>query len=169
MSHLARSSCCRCCSCVVPASWAQADPAQVAKEPKFITPADGAFQLIDQPFQFGALELEGLCIFLDRKRGNCAACHVPPRFTDFGFHNTGASQDEYDTMHGAGSFAALSVPDLTTRNADPDRYLPATAAHPRALELFRAAAETDAPDVRTWGCGTSSGTPTSRTGASRET
>jgi cytochrome c peroxidase len=123
------------------------------EDPKFITPADGAFQLIDQPFQFGALELEGLRIFLDRKRGNCGACHVPPRFTDFGFHNTGASQDEYDTMHGAGSFAALSIPDLATRNAAPDRYLPATAAHPQALEPFRAAAATDAPgrtDLGLW-------------------
>ena len=115
------------------------------EEPKFITPADGAFQLIDQPFQFGSLELEGLRIFLDRKRGNCVACHTPPRFTDFGFHNTGASQEEYDAMHGAGSFAALAIPDLTTRNADPDRYLPATAAHPQALEPFRAPASADAP------------------------
>jgi cytochrome c peroxidase len=123
------------------------------EEPKFITPADGAFQLIDQLFQFGSLELEGLRIFLDRKRGNCVACHTPPRFTDFGFHNTGASQEEYDAMHGAGSFAALAIPDLTTRNADPDRYLPATAAHPQALEPFRAPASADAPgrtDLGMW-------------------
>jgi cytochrome c peroxidase len=123
------------------------------EDPKFITPADGAFQLIDQPFQFGSLELQGLRIFLDRKRGNCVACHTPPRFTDFGFHNTGASQEEYDAMHGAGSFAALAIPDLTTRNADPDRYLPATAAHPHALEPFRAPASADAPghtDLGMW-------------------
>lgn len=122
-------------------------------DPKFITPADGAFQLVDQPFQFGSLELEGLRLFLDRKRGNCVACHTPPRFTDFGFHNTGASQEEYDAVHGAGGFAALAIPDLTTRNADPDRYLPATAAHPQALEPFRAPASADAPgrtDLRMW-------------------
>src|SRR5262249_41351011 len=28
--------------------------------------------------------------------GNCVACHVPPLFTDFAFHNIGISQADYD-------------------------------------------------------------------------
>lgn len=41
--------------------------------------------------------------------GNCVACHPPPDFTDHSFHNVGASQGEYDQVHGAGSFARLEI------------------------------------------------------------
>jgi hypothetical protein len=57
---------------------------------------------------------------------------VPPHFTDFKFHNTGAAQDEYDAHHGAGAFVQLFVPDFTARNSDFDRWLPATPAHSKA-------------------------------------
>ena len=40
--------------------------------------------------------------------GNCIACHVPPNFTDLKFHNIGVAQEEYDGVHGAGSFAQLN-------------------------------------------------------------
>jgi cytochrome c peroxidase len=115
--------------------------------PQFVTdPADGHFTTHDQVFQFGQQELEGLKMFLtldDKKRppypgrtGNCAACHTPPAFTDFIFHNTGAAQEEYDSIHGAGSFDRLAVPDLTERQNDYNAYLPPTTNHPLATGRF---------------------------------
>src|SRR5262249_26019765 len=84
----------------------------------------GSFRYHAQPFAFGATELAGLKIFLkaavgavdgSQHAGNCAACHQAPNFSDFAFHNTGASQEEYDGVHGAGTFAALAIPDLSQR------------------------------------------------------
>jgi cytochrome c peroxidase len=121
--------------------------------PEPVTAADGAFLLIDQPFVFGDLELEGLRIFFDEKRGRCVTCHPPPLFTDFRFHNTGATQEEYDGLHGDGSFAALAIPDAATRTADPDAWLPATPSYPRAREPFRAIAAANTPgrtDLGMW-------------------
>jgi cytochrome c peroxidase len=66
------------------------------------------------PAGFGPDALTGMKIFFSaegRPAGNCAACHVPPLFTDFSFHNTGISQVEYDKVHGEGSFARLPIPD----------------------------------------------------------
>jgi cytochrome c peroxidase len=114
--------------------------------PVWVTASDGNFKYHNQPFQFGATEFAGLKIFLkaasagsgsDEHAGNCAACHTPPDFTDFQFHNNGLSQDEYETIHGAGSFTALYVPGLAERNANPDAWLPQTPAHPYAMETFR--------------------------------
>lgn len=111
--------------------------------PKFV--AKGSFAFHDQDFAFGALELQGLRVFLRETSpaliggaGNCASCHTPPDFTDFGLHNVGFTQDEHDAVHGPGAFLALTVPDLATRDADPDAYLPATSAHPNAAGPFRA-------------------------------
>ena len=128
--------------------------------PQFVTPADGTLQLHDHPFQFGADELAGLRIFFtesrhqatakqlrDRGVGNCIACHAAPDFTDFSFHNTGATQEEYDALHGQGSFAALSVPTLAVRNADPDQFLPPNAAYPHAHSPFRAVASAAEPGI----------------------
>lgn len=42
--------------------------------------------------------------------GNCVACHTPPYFTDFRLHNTGATQLEYDGVHGDGAFSRYAVP-----------------------------------------------------------
>src|ERR1019366_6007258 len=84
--------------------------------PTYITTSDGSFKYHATPYQFGATELAGLKIFLqsaatgtgsDQHAGNCAACHQAPDFTDFVFHNTGVSQDEYDTVHGTGAFVKL--------------------------------------------------------------
>jgi hypothetical protein len=110
----------------------------------------GSFQYHANPFQFGATEFAGLKIFLkaatgapdgSQHAGNCASCHQAPNFSDFSFHNTGASQEEYDAAHGAGAFMTLSIPSLADRNANYDLYLPATANHPNASESFRRAAD----------------------------
>jgi cytochrome c peroxidase len=117
--------------------------------PTYITAKDGSFKYHDQTYQFGPQELQGLLIFLkigsasggdDQHAGNCAACHLPPDFTDFSFHNTGVSQDEYDAVWGSGAFANLHVPSLTERNANFNQYMPASSAHPDAIEAFRRAA-----------------------------
>src|SRR5205085_2358780 len=67
---------------------------------------------------------------------NCAACHSPPAFTDFLFHNTGAAQEEYDAIHGAGAFMSVSVPGLSARLTNYDAFLPATTNHPNASGTF---------------------------------
>jgi cytochrome c peroxidase len=69
--------------------------------------------------------------------GNCASCHAAPNFTDFVFHCTGVSQEEYDAANGAGSFMNLAVPALAQRNANYNQYLPMTLNHPSASEAFR--------------------------------
>lgn len=123
--------------------------------PQFVTSnpnrPDGQFQFHTQSFEFGAQELEGLKMFLAEpsqippapaelaagRIGNCLAGHPAPNFTDFKFHNTGTTQIEYDAIHGNGSFMALAIPDLATRNTSPNQYLPATEQHPAAQEPFR--------------------------------
>jgi cytochrome c peroxidase len=117
----------------------------------FVLPdEDATFAFHLQTFRFGSEELRGLRIFLREPRGgareqttgvgNCVACHPLPDLTDFQAHNTGVSQRGYDALHGAGSFAALTIPDLGTRNAAPELYLPASPAHPLAVGPFRALA-----------------------------
>jgi cytochrome c peroxidase len=63
---------------------------------------------------FDAAALKGLKTFLTTSGsssvGNCVACHAPPLFTDFSFHNIGISQSEYDRVHGEGSFSHLEIP-----------------------------------------------------------
>ena len=122
----------------------------------------GSFKYHAQPFQFGPTEFAGLKIFLaaangatdgSQHAGNCAACHIAPNFTDFKFHNTGVSQEEYDAANGTGTFAALAIPDLATRSADYDAYLPITTTHPNATERFRHAAVAGNPqyaDLGLW-------------------
>lgn len=70
--------------------------------------AKGAVKLTKE---FNKAALQGMKIFLDSGRGNCAACHAPPLFTDQSFHNIGISQREYDRVHGDGTFAALQIPN----------------------------------------------------------
>lgn len=116
--------------------------------PIYITPADGSFNYHAQPYQFGALELQGLKIFLasaavgatGAHAGNCAACHQAPDFSDFVFHNNGVSQQEYDAANGSGMFMQLQIPTLEQRNAEFDAYMPMTPQHPSAIEPFRRAA-----------------------------
>ncbi len=113
---------------------------------KWIQPGVLRFKTLKQEFRFGPEELEGMKIFFSLARyatnsmsrsehgiGNCVACHFAPDFTDFNFHNTGAAQEEYDGIHGAGAFLRQQVPGLAERNAHFDDWLPATGNHPRAL------------------------------------
>lgn len=75
-----------------------------------------ALQFVDG---FDAVALDGYRIFLrtsgSDRAGNCVACHIPPNFTDRSFHNIGVTQEEYDGIHGAGSFAALEIPTTGSR------------------------------------------------------
>lgn len=114
--------------------------------PIFIDGSYGSFQYHPQKFVFGATELQGLKIFLraapgamdgSMHAGNCASCHAPPNFTDFRFHNTGVSQEEYDAANGSGAFLKLEIPNLATRAANPNDSLPVSAEHPTATERFR--------------------------------
>jgi len=116
------------------------------KSPKFVTKLNGSFKYHSQPFQFGINELAGLKVFLSsapgatngsQHAGNCASCHAAPNFTDFVFHCTGVSQEEYDAANGTGSFMNLAVPSLAQRNANYNQYLPMTLNHPSATEAFR--------------------------------
>jgi cytochrome c peroxidase len=114
--------------------------------PIYVDASYGSFQYHPQSFVFGPTELAGLKIFLtaapgatdgSQHAGNCAACHMPPTFTDFVFHNNGSAQEEYDAANGSGSFANLVIPGLADRTANPDAYLPVSANHPNATERFR--------------------------------
>jgi cytochrome c peroxidase len=127
--------------------------------PQFVTSTDGTFQLHTQEFVFGPEELAGLKLFFAEPEttagsaGNCIACHNAPNFTDFAFHNTGATQEEYDTIHGQNAFAALAIPDLATRDANFDVFLPPTATHPQARGPFLAVPSLDTPgftDLGLW-------------------
>lgn len=126
---------------------------------------DGTFQFHDQPFKFGREELQGLKMFFAEssrvpslpeslkrgKVGNCIACHQAPTFTDFRLHNTGATQAEYDRIHGSGTFAQLFIPALRERNANHDQYLPATEQHPHAQGPFRAVPVAGNPNLTNLG------------------
>jgi cytochrome c peroxidase len=73
--------------------------------------AKGAVKFTDG---FDAATLRGMKVFFrtegEASVGNCVACHAPPLFTDFSYHNLGIAQAEYDRVHGAGQFASLSIP-----------------------------------------------------------
>lgn len=129
--------------------------------PRFIDEPKRSLDPTHRPFRFGATELRGLKIFFKAAvgnaqrsgAGNCAECHVPPQFSDFKFHNSGAAQDEFDGVHGAGAFARLTVPTLEQRNADYDRWLQPTAAHPNAQAAFLQPAAAEVPartDLGVW-------------------
>ena len=129
--------------------------------PIYITPSDGSFKYHAQPYQFGALELQGLKIFLasgaagavNAHAGNCASCHQAPDFSDFVFHNNGVSQEEYDDAHGSGAFLNLFIPSNAQRLASFDTYMPVSAAHPNAAEAFRHPADPSNPayaDLGLW-------------------
>ena len=127
-------------------------------KPKFVDKSHGEFAYHPQAFAFGEMELAGMKLFFTRaegktRGGNCVSCHAAPHFSDFGFHNSGLTQVNYDAAHGVGSFAKLSIPDLDTRNKQPNKYLPATAQHPKAMEPFRRPVDPDHPghvDLGMW-------------------
>ena len=119
--------------------------------PKYVVKGERNFTLQQQDFVFTEQELQGLKVFFGK--GQCIQCHSAPDFTDHLFHNTGASQDDYENIHGAGTFAQLNVPDLATRNAHVDVYLPASAAFPQALSMLRSspvASDTARADLGAW-------------------
>ena len=129
--------------------------------PTYITPSNGTYKYHNQPYQFGATELAGLKIFLssaaagavNAHAGNCAACHQAPDFSDFTFHNSGVSQEEYDAANGAGSFLTLAIPTNAERIAQFNNYLPASPNHPNASESFRHTAIAGSPqfaDLGLW-------------------
>jgi len=129
--------------------------------PRYVSNLDGRFSFHVQAFQFGPAELAGLKIFLAESTppgpaqpaGNCVSCHTPPDFTDFGFHNTGVSQIEYDALHGSGAFERLMVPGLKERNAAPEQFLPPSPAHPSATGRLRSVSAADRPgfaDLGVW-------------------
>lgn len=130
-------------------SWAIAQ----LNHPKFVGGEDGEFGTHFQSFEFGPKELQGLQIFLSRRPepsrdsagfpqvGNCVACHAPPTFTDLRFHNTGATQEEYDSVHGSGSFLGLKIPNWAERNLSPEKFLPASSRYPKGTGQFQAAAD----------------------------
>ncbi len=128
------------------------------EDPKFVAAKDGKFTTHTQAFVFGAAELHGLKLFLRRgsntqRGGNCVSCHHVPDFSDFGFHNTGLTQLNYDEVHGQGSFNKLTIPDLMHRNANYNANLPKTAKHPLAREHFRAPVTQEQPgyvDLGMW-------------------
>lgn len=146
--------------------------------PQFVTdPADGSFTTQNQSFQFGTNELAGLKIFFalsssnivqpGMEIGNCIACHTPPAFSDFIFHNTGAAQEEYDSMFGNGAFAALPVPGLAQRESNYDAYLPPTTNHPDALGTFESPPSTNDPgqvDLGLWNVFANSDFPAPQSG-----
>ncbi len=134
---------------------------EALSNPIYITPADGSFLYHKQDFKFGAQELAGLKIFLssasegaaNAHAGNCGSCHQAPDFSDFTFHNTGVTQAEYDGVHGAGSFMNLLIPSQAQRVANFNAYLPASAAHPNAIDAFRRPADAGHPqytDLGLW-------------------
>lgn len=115
----------------------------------WVTETDGHFSLHSQKYVFGPTELSGLNVFIK----NCATCHPPPQFTDHRLHNTGVSQVEYDAIFGDGGFSRLYVPDLATRNASVEQYLPQSPSYPNASGRFRAAPSVSRPgfaDLGVW-------------------
>ncbi len=125
--------------------------------PQFVTqPKDGVLRLHKgQRFQFGAAELQGLKVFFTQSSapttggaGNCIQCHTPPAFTDDIFHSTGVAQIEYDTAQKIpGDFMSITIPDLNTRNANFDEFLPPTPNHPNATGMFRSPASSSNPNL----------------------
>jgi cytochrome c peroxidase len=142
------------------------DPIFVSPTNGFTPPLNGRFKTLKQEFRFGPEEWLGMRIFFTQARyatnaarrpshgiGNCVTCHTAPDFTDFGFHNTGVAQEEYDAIHGAGTFEKLDVPGLAARRLDHDRWLPPTEKHPQARGPFLDIPSLDKPgrtDLGLW-------------------
>jgi cytochrome c peroxidase len=145
--------------------------------PAFVTADEGVFQSLTQSFTFGAKELTGLKMFLAEpdasttvetgKAGNCITCHAAPHFTDFDFHNTGATQWEYDAIHGEGAFAKIEIPTLSQREAASNDFLPPTVIHPNAKGRFLTVPSKGAPgfvDLGLWNIYANADYPASEAG-----
>lgn len=126
----------------------------------------GPFMFHEQEFRFGPSELRGLKLFFSTPEGqieeaegenlgvgNCITCHAAPNFTDFSFHNTGATQKEYDGIHGTGAFGQLKIPSYKERIRNKNRWLPPTPKHPNATGIFKSIPAVDKPghtDLGVW-------------------
>lgn len=127
-------------------------------KPKFVKSKTKKFESHNQKFIFSEKELHGMKLFFRKGNkttsgGNCASCHTAPHFSDFGFHNTGLVQQNYDALHGAGTFMKLTIPNLVARNKNYNEFLPATAKHPAASSRFRSIAAKNKPgytDLGLW-------------------
>jgi hypothetical protein len=131
--------------------------------PTYITANDGAYKYHAFAYTFGPQELEGLKIFLrvgtangddNQHAGNCAACHQASDFTDFSFHNTGVSQDEYDSVHGAGAFAQLHIPAWLNATLTSTNTCPRLPHIPMRLNRCVTWPPLRIPHGPTWACGT---------------
>ncbi len=120
---------------------------------------DGEFKYHDQAYKFTEQELIGLKIFFTQNskskgsQGNCVACHPAPHFSDFGLHNIGITQVEYEAIHGQNSFLSLPIPTLEDRNKHADTFLPASNNNPYRQGIYRQAATqrtTMATDLGAW-------------------
>lgn len=126
--------------------------------PVFVKASENPLETHAKSFAFGKKELQGMKLFFrkgsDRQNGgNCASCHSAPDFSDFKFHNTGLTQENYEYLHGKKSFVKLDIPALVERNKHYDRYLPATEQHPKASSRYRQAASRGRPaevDLGLW-------------------
>lgn len=120
---------------------------------------DGKFKFHDPDYKFKEEELAGLEAFFNQDpddnigTGNCIACHAAPHFTDYGLHNIGITQIEYDNIHGFGKFAALNIPSLRQREKNPNVFLPANEKNPKRKGIFRRPASQENPaytDLGAW-------------------
>ncbi len=120
---------------------------------------DGKFKTHDPDYKFKDEELAGLEAFFNQDpddnigTGNCIACHAAPHFTNFGLHNIGITQIEYDNIHGFGKFAALNIPTIKQREKNPNVFLPANEKHPKRKGIFRKPASEGNPaytDLGAW-------------------
>ncbi|MDH5660898.1 MAG: hypothetical protein OEY65_07850, partial [Gammaproteobacteria bacterium] len=131
---------------------------EALKKPKFVQGKGKQFASHKQKFVFSAKELQGMKLFFNKGNskkpgGNCASCHSAPHFSDFGFHNTGLVQQNYDELHGTGAFNKLLIPTLAERNKKYNAFLPATSKHPKATSRFRSIAAKNKPgytDIGLW-------------------
>lgn len=131
---------------------------EAIKKPQFVKSKTKTFASHKQKFVFSAKELQGMKLFFkkgnkNKSGGNCASCHTAPHFSDFGFHNTGLVQQNYDALHGAGEFSKLMIPSLVDRNKNYNAYLPATSIHPNATSRFRSITSKNKPgytDLGLW-------------------
>ncbi len=94
---------------------------------------------VQRPTAWSPAALQGYKVFLGNsatgKSGNCVACHVPPLFTDFSFHNAGVTQETYDRLHGEGRFAELTLPGADAARPDPAALRIASTRDPKAIDL----------------------------------
>ena len=94
---------------------------------------------VQRPSEFSPAALQGYKVFLGDsvagKSGNCVACHVPPLFTDFSFHNAGVTQETYDRLHGQGRFAELALPEAGAPRPDPSALRIESVGDRKAIDL----------------------------------